>query len=62
MMCINVTIVDDAILEGDQSFTLSLSSADPVLFDIDQASVVIMDDDSEFLEKLYDLHILCYTN
>ena len=62
MMCINVTIVDDAILEGDQSFTLSLSSSDPVLFDIDQTSVVIMDDDSESLEKLYDLHILYYTN
>jgi hypothetical protein len=46
-MCINVTIVEDAVLEGDQSFTLSLSTVDPVLFGTDQASVVIIDNDSE---------------
>ena len=50
-MCINVTIIDDTVLEGDESFTLSLSSADPVLFGTNQASVVIIDNDGKSDKK-----------
>ena len=46
-----MTIIDDAILEGDQSFTLSLSSVDPVMFGTDQANVTILDNDSEYNDK-----------
>lgn len=45
--CVNVSINDDDILEGDQEFTLSLSSLDPVVFGTNQATVLIIDNDSE---------------
>ena len=47
VQCVNVTIIDDEILEPDQSFTVSLSSSDPVVFGIDQASIVIGDNDGK---------------
>ena len=46
-VCTNVTIIDDEVLEGDQSFSLSLSSTDPVMFGTDEATVTIVDNDSE---------------
>ena len=49
--CINITIVNDVILEGDQNFTVSLSSNDPVIFDpLSEATVIITDDDSMFVK------------
>lgn len=45
--CFDVTIQDDDILEGDQSFVVSLSSADPVVFGIAQATIVIRDNDGK---------------
>ena len=50
VFCINITIVDDDILEGDQNFTVSLSSDDPVIFDpLSEATVIITDNDSKFV-------------
>ena len=47
-LCVNVTIVDDSIVEPEQSFTVSLTSNDPVQFvPVQQANVVIMDNDSK---------------
>ena len=56
-----MTINDDDILEGTQSFTLSLSSVDPVIFGTAQANVAILDDDGESNNKIninYDLNIV----
>ena len=44
-MCVNLTIINDEILEGDHSFSVSLSSNDPVTIDVPQVSVIILDDD-----------------
>lgn len=50
MMCVNVTIIDDPTVEGNQSFSLSLQSDanEPVIFTpTQQATVIIIDDDSK---------------
>ena len=46
-----MTINDDDILEGTQSFTLSLSSVDPIIFGTAQANVAILDNDGESNDK-----------
>lgn len=46
--CVNITIIDDLVVEPDQSFSVSLTSSDPVYFTpTSQASVVIADNDCE---------------
>ena len=46
--CTNVTIIDDDIIEPDQSFSVLLSSTDPVyITPTSQAQVVIIDNDCE---------------
>lgn len=46
--CVNVTIIDDDIIEPDQSFSLLLESSDPVdIMPISQAQVNIIDNDCE---------------
>ena len=45
--CVDVMIIDDDVLEGDHSFIISLSSADPVVFGNAQATVVILDNDGK---------------
>lgn len=50
MMCVNVTIIDDTTVEGNQSFSVSLQSDpnEPVnLTPTQQATVIIVDDDSK---------------
>ena len=50
MMCVNLTILDDTIVEGNQSFSVSLQSEanQPVIFTPHQeAIVVILDDDGK---------------
>ena len=45
--CVNITILDDAALEGDQTFTLTLSTSDPdVLLGNDKTLITIEDNDS----------------
>ena len=47
--CVDITILDDDVIEGDQSFEVSLSTSDPVfLTPIDQAVVnIATDNDSK---------------
>ena len=47
--CVNITILEDEIVEPDQSFTVSLSSNDPVSFtdSIQSASVIITANDGK---------------
>ena len=49
MVCENVTIVNDMdTVEPDQTFTVSLNSSDPVVIaPTAEATVTIVDDDSE---------------
>ena len=42
--CIDVGIVDDAIVEGTEVFTVTPSSTDPVTFLTDSVTVSIIDD------------------
>ena len=53
MMCVNVTIMDDLTVEGNQSFSVSLQSDvnEPVMLTpVQQAIVVIVDDDSKSIK------------
>ena len=46
MRCENVTIIDDSVLEGDQSFTLTLNASDPsVILSTPMTTIIITDDD-----------------
>lgn len=46
-LCINVTIIDDLLLENDETFTLLLTSADSaVSVELNMTTVTILDDDS----------------
>ena len=50
MMCVNVTIIDDPTVEGNQSFSVSLQTDanEPVILTpTQQATVIIVDDDSK---------------
>ena len=61
--CVDVTIVDDVIVEFSEEFSVSLSSSDPVVFDpIQEANVSIIDNDSKFFSdkaklKAVNVHI-----
>ena len=47
--CVNMTIVNDDILEGEEDFFLTLTTTDSdVLLIPNEAQVVIADDDSTF--------------
>ena len=63
-MCVNITITDDSQLEGNETFNVTLTSNDPVLFDISQAVVTILNDDNEGKLNNYrfvwSLHLLCH--
>ena len=53
MQCSNVTILDDAILEGTETLTLQLSTSSPrVEIANSTATVIIQDDDSKLRSKL----------
>ena len=45
--CVNITILDDAALEGNQTFTVTLTTSDPsVLLANDMTVITIEDNDS----------------
>ena len=46
-MCVNITIINDVIVEGNQSFSVSLLSGDPVVFSPTQQATVIITDDND---------------
>ena len=64
MQCSNVTIRDDAILEGTETLTLQLSTSSPrVEITNSTATVIIQDDDSKLRSKLgrhLHLHLRIY--
>lgn len=45
--CVNVTIIDDSVIEPDQSFIVSLSTMDPVLLAPISSAVVIIATDND---------------
>jgi len=48
--CTDISIFDDNILESDEYFTNTLSSSDPVNFDVSMGSCIIVEDaDSELV-------------
>ncbi len=47
--CLNITIVDDSALEGNQTFTVKLTTSDPdVIPGINITTINIADDDGTF--------------
>ena len=49
--CVNVTIIDEEIVEDDQFFSVSLTSSDPVyITPFSEAQVVISDNDRKLIE------------
>ena len=49
-LCVNVTIIDDLLLENDETFNLLLTSTDSaVSVELNMTSVTILDDDSVIL-------------
>ena len=47
LSCANITILDNEILENNETFTVQLSSNDPnALVTLPQSTVTIIDDDS----------------
>ena len=50
MACVVISIVDEFVVEPDQSFIVSLGSSDPVISTpIAAASVTVEDNDGQFL-------------
>ena len=59
--CATISITNDDILESNESFSFSLSSSDPVNFDVSMGTALILEDaDCEFLRfAIYLWCILC---
>ena len=58
--CFPVTVVNDMIVEGIEVFMLELSSDDPVVdFTHNNASVSILDDDSELILITHFTNFCC---
>lgn len=48
--CVEISIVNDLVLEQNEIFTIELSTMDPdVVVGIDAATVVIINDDSKYI-------------
>ena len=59
-VCGNPIIIDDDILENDESFSVSISQFDPniILGPIDNATIVIVDDDGKSTaQHTYMVHL-----
>jgi len=48
---INVNITDDLSVEDDESFSVTITSADPVVFGISTAQVTIVEDNSDSMSR-----------
>ena len=53
--CTDISIINDNILESDEYFTITLSSSDPVNFDVSMGSCTIIEDADSELVLLMDL-------
>ena len=58
--CTDISIINDTILESDEYFTITLSSSDPVNFDVSMGSCTIIEDADSKLEILMDLFTMWY--
>ena len=46
MQCVNITIEDDEALEGDETFTVTLATSDPiVMLETNETTITIVDND-----------------
>jgi hypothetical protein len=45
MQCVSVTITDDSAVEGDETFTVSLTTSSPVALGNAMTTITIMDTD-----------------
>ena len=48
---ISVSITDDLIVEDDESFGVTITSSDPVMFGISTAQVTIIEDNSDSMSR-----------
>ena len=48
---INVNITDDLIVEDDESFSVTITSSDPVVFGISTAQFTIIEDNSDSMSR-----------
>jgi len=55
---INVSITDDPIVEDDESFSVTITSADPVVFGISTAQVTIIEDNSDSMSREEEIVLL----
>ena len=53
--CTDISIINDNILESDEYFTITLSSSDPVNFDVSMGSCTIIEDADSELVILMDI-------
>ena len=57
--CVNISIIDDDVIEPDQSFAVSLATSDPVfLTPIDEATVIIATDNDS--KRNYNVYYMLY--
>ena len=48
---ININITDDLSVEDDESFSVTITSSDPVVFGISTAQVTIVEDNSDSMSR-----------
>ena len=61
MQCIDITITDDDTLEGDETFTVTLTVTNPpsgVMLDNDMVEITITDNDCKCILACHNLIIL----
>ena len=51
--CIDVSIMEDTVFEGDETFTVTLSSTNPrVMLENDETTVTITDDEGQAVQRI----------
>ena len=59
--CVNITITDDTALEGNQAFTVTLTTSDPdVVLRNSMTTITIEDNDSEFTSRTLRMSNNCF--
>ena len=58
MRTININITDDLIVEDDESFSVNITTADPVVFGISTAQVTIVEDNSDSMSREEEIVLL----
>ena len=54
LQCVNLSIVDDSVLESTEQFSVLLSTSDSgVIFANSSAAVIIFDNDSKYESRMY---------